>query len=199
MYTFLENKYTKYYYNIINNARSRCLGKVYTEVHHIIPKALGGDNLDENLVTLTAREHFICHRLLPKMIEDKELRNKMIYALIRISSSPYGERKISSRTFETIKALPRFHSDETKAKISAASTGKNNAMYGRTAWSKGQTKDTNQIIKQVSETNKGKAAWNKGKTHSAETKAKMSASQKGRTFSAEHRRKLSEAAKARKY
>ena len=39
----------------------------YTESHHIIPRCLGGGNETSNLVLLTAREHFIAHRLLSKM------------------------------------------------------------------------------------------------------------------------------------
>ena len=59
---YLQNKYSKYYYNIINQAKSRELApNIYTEKHHIIPKSCGGDNSPANLVKLTAREHFICH------------------------------------------------------------------------------------------------------------------------------------------
>ena len=40
---YLQNKYTKCYYSIINRAKSRELPKeIYTEKHHTIPKSLGG-------------------------------------------------------------------------------------------------------------------------------------------------------------
>ena len=46
------------------------------EVHHIVPKCLGGSNKKENLVELTAREHFICHRLLCEIYpKNKKLNN----------------------------------------------------------------------------------------------------------------------------
>lgn len=36
---FKTNKYTKYYFDIINNAKHRIMDdKYYTENHHIIPK-----------------------------------------------------------------------------------------------------------------------------------------------------------------
>ena len=35
----------------------------YYENHHIIPKCLGGSDKNENRVLLTAREHFVCHKL----------------------------------------------------------------------------------------------------------------------------------------
>lgn len=37
------------------------------ERHHVIPKCLGGSNSKDNLVELTAREHFICHWLLHRI------------------------------------------------------------------------------------------------------------------------------------
>ena len=38
---FINNKYTRWYYNIINNSKStQVLG--YTERHHVIPRSLGG-------------------------------------------------------------------------------------------------------------------------------------------------------------
>lgn len=59
---YLQNKYTQCYYNIVNRAKAReQLG--YVEKHHIIPKSLGGKDTADNLVKLTAREHFICHWL----------------------------------------------------------------------------------------------------------------------------------------
>ena len=65
---FLENKYTKCYYKIIDRALSREIdSKKYYEKHHIVPKSLGGDNSKSNLVYLSAKEHFVCHLLLTKM------------------------------------------------------------------------------------------------------------------------------------
>lgn len=59
---FIENKYKIIYFRIINNAKTRALPTEYVETHHIIPKSLGGDNTKTNVVLLTGREHFICHR-----------------------------------------------------------------------------------------------------------------------------------------
>ena len=68
---FIDNKYTRWYYAIVANARCRIVNG-YTENHHIFPKSIGGDNSMDNLVLLTAREHFICHWLLTKMIKNKK-------------------------------------------------------------------------------------------------------------------------------
>lgn len=37
---------------------------VYMEHHHIIPKCMGGSDKDENLIWLTAEEHYIAHKIL---------------------------------------------------------------------------------------------------------------------------------------
>jgi len=75
---FINNKYTRWYYNIIDRAQTRLLN-CYTERHHIIPKSLGGSNEFSNLVSLTAREHFVCHMLLTKMVTGIQ-RQKMVHA-----------------------------------------------------------------------------------------------------------------------
>jgi len=63
-----QNKYTKYYSHIIENALKRPQDRKflkgifgYVESHHILPESfgLGGEKDKENLVFLTAKEHFI--------------------------------------------------------------------------------------------------------------------------------------------
>lgn len=55
--------YQKIYNQIIERAKNRQL-EGYKEKHHILPKCLGGKDNKNNLVELTAREHFLCHMLL---------------------------------------------------------------------------------------------------------------------------------------
>lgn len=40
---------------------------VYYESHHVVPRSLGGSDESANRVLLTAREHFIAHRLLYRL------------------------------------------------------------------------------------------------------------------------------------
>lgn len=59
--------YNRIYYELIDKARNRKIDDLeYYESHHIIPKCMKGSNKPENLVNLTAREHFIAHWLLHK-------------------------------------------------------------------------------------------------------------------------------------
>jgi hypothetical protein len=105
---YLHNKYSQYYFNITNRAKSRILDKsIYTENHHIIPKSLGGGNDKSNLVRLTAREHFICHLLLPKFTEGNN-QIKMFHAAWRMcckSNKGNNQRdyKITSPIYKMLK------------------------------------------------------------------------------------------------
>lgn len=82
---YLQNKYTNWYYSLIQTAQQRSAIVGYTENHHIIPRSLGGTNSKINLVRLTAREHFVCHILLTKMTTGNDYY-KMSYALHMISN-----------------------------------------------------------------------------------------------------------------
>ena len=66
---FHSNKYSRWYNQIIERAKCRLLNGEYKEIHHIMPKCLGGNNDSSNLVELTAREHFVVHWLLTKMVD----------------------------------------------------------------------------------------------------------------------------------
>jgi hypothetical protein len=79
---FIDNKYCRIYFSIINSARMRNHIKVTHDSyqrHHIIPRCMSGDDTDENLVYLTYKEHRVCHRLLIGMTEG-EIQYKMKYA-----------------------------------------------------------------------------------------------------------------------
>ena len=75
---FIANKYTRWYYDIVDRAKTRTsLADNYYEKHHIVPKSLGGNNSTDNLINLSAREHFICHWLLTKMVSNKKEKYQM--------------------------------------------------------------------------------------------------------------------------
>lgn len=69
---------------------------------------MGGTDDNNNLCLLTAREHFLCHLLLTKMIDhsDKKLLRKVSSAFIKMaySSTKYQkERQIRSRDFAYVR------------------------------------------------------------------------------------------------
>ena len=130
---FLDNKYSEWYYNIIDRAKSRELTG-YKESHHIIPKSWGGSNNIDNLVDLTAREHYICHLLLIRMTTG-ELKAKMYFAIRRFNKVLFRR---NSRFYEQtrIKANEMFcgykHSPEALSKIQAAAKKKRKPMSAET-------------------------------------------------------------------
>lgn len=102
---FIANKYTNWYYQIISRAKNRKLSG-YSEKHHIIPRSLGGDNSKENIVCLTAREHFICHLLLIRMLSGIA-KSKMVYASWCLANQENAEQfryKINGNTYAQLRA-----------------------------------------------------------------------------------------------
>lgn len=141
---FIQNKYTNTYFKIIAQARSR-VNKPDTviEIHHVIPKALGGDNESMNLAPLLPREHFICHWLLTKMVNNKHDEWKMVNALgyMMWAENDNQERyKVTARLYEQLK------NKHSKMK-SWALKGKRNGFYGKT--------HTEEAKRKISEANKG--------------------------------------------
>lgn len=63
--------YQKIYDALVQKRRENPLDKKiqYCERHHIVPQSNGGGNDKENLINLTAREHFFAHELLVKIYE----------------------------------------------------------------------------------------------------------------------------------
>lgn len=130
----LTNKYSKWYFSIIKNAKTRALIG-YRERHHILPKSLGGTNDSSNIVELSAKEHFICHLLLIRMTTGVEKR-KMVYAAwqqsrsakykgVRITSRVYDKlRNQLSETYTGSKRAP--FSDEAKANMKKAAANRRN-------------------------------------------------------------------------
>ena len=119
---FQSNKYTKWYFSIVNNAKENPRSG-YTEQHHIIPRSLGGSNQSDNLVNLSAREYFICHLLLQKMTEGRN-KDKMIAAVWGMVIRNTLKMTFNSKTYEFLR------------KAHAESIGQINK--GKVPWNKGK-------------------------------------------------------------
>jgi hypothetical protein len=168
--------YQKIYNQIIERAKSRQL-EGYKEKHHIIPRCMGGNNDKINLVELTAREHFLCHRLLTEIYPNNE---KLWYALFLMSIGKQKNKNnryiISNRTYEKIKI-------DWVLKIKNKSKPKNFM--------------TPELRQKISQSNKG-ISRNKGTKFSKEVKEKMSRTKKGKIFSSQHIENLKIGIKNRK-
>lgn len=92
------------YNQIIERAQKRTL-EGYKEKHHIFPKCLGGNNNKENLVELTAREHFLCHMLLCEIYPNNIKLYHALWMMSNVKKRKNFQYKdfISSRQYERLK------------------------------------------------------------------------------------------------
>lgn len=125
MEKFLQNKYTKWYFSIINNAKTRP-DKIQGERHHIIPKSMGGSET----VLLSYKEHFICHCLLVRMLPKNSIEySKMVCALSYMGSkSRYHGKRYVSKLYEMHRK--KFKKAQRRL-LKGKQAGKKNSQYGK--------------------------------------------------------------------
>ena len=120
--------YRKVYGDLIARCRDRDHVDGYSEIHHIVPKSLGGHKTDpSNLVSLTAREHFIAHFLLAKIYGGtqwhaiKRMRgNDGFYINSRLYE--VARKEIAKEVGKRMAGVPK--TSEQRAKMSASATGR---------------------------------------------------------------------------
>lgn len=117
--------YEKIHNQIIERAKNRILSG-YGEVHHIIPKCMGGGNSKDNLVKLTAKEHFIIHKLLVEIYPNN---NKLHYAAWLMCKLKKGYR-VGAREYRRFKENVKL-SDEHKERIKSGMKTAPNLDYWR--------------------------------------------------------------------
>jgi len=179
------------YINFINS-RQIMLKKnkeKYLELHHKTPRTLGGTNVKNNLILLSAREHFIAHMMLWKAIG-----GKMTYAFWMMSNSKKYNQKLTSKQYSSLKykisknmvefnskrdhhpMLGRKHSKETIKKLSESHIGNNSALG----------------LKRSEEFKHKISLAQTGKTYSEETKLKKSKSMTGKKWTEEQKKRQSD-------
>jgi hypothetical protein len=171
-----QNKYSRWYDVLISRAQNRTLDKnVYVEKHHIVPYSFTKDNSDSNLVSLTAKEHYIAHALLWKINFPIRYHEKMSFALRMMifgagTKKQMRNYKCHSRIYESIRI-------EFSKNHSRNMSGENNPFYG-----KKHSPETMQKIMDTKQKNGTTGGAKKGNIVSAETRAKISKSNKGKTW-----------------
>ena len=149
---FLNNKYTKIYFSLIDKIKQKTFTG-FTERHHIVPEHfytertrsgptgwLSGDpDAKENLLDMPAREHAICHLLLRKMVpEDRNAG--CVYAawrMVNIEDANGNRYRVNSRIYARLK--------EEVAQIHSAT------MKGRPAHNKGKKEERPDVLDNIKE------------------------------------------------
>lgn len=213
--------YQKHYDALIHRAKWRVLDG-YAERHHIVPKCMGGGDEAENLVLLTAEEHYVAHQLLVKIFPGER---KIVYAAWAMthgkwrSNKKYGwlKRKRADAQRGTT------HTPEARKKISEKAKGRVLTPERKELFLAGRRgkKNTEEHNRKVSEALRGKKksaahvqaiiearakvdftpelreklAANRGKKLNEKQRAALLAATKGKPLSDEHKAKVSAAKK----
>ena len=209
--------YQKIYDNLISKVKSEGRKKamgVYFEEHHIKPVCLGGTGklrqwrFHPNLVLLTAKEHFIAHKLLCEIYPSNK---KLWYALemfLNTNKKQEGrDFKIGGREFSRIRekmfevrsssmmglrigeSHPMYnknHSEESKKSMSINTSGEKNPMFGVKLLGEqngmfGKNHSENTLLK-ISQKATGRKSARKGVTVLESTKEKLRLHNQGKKF-----------------
>lgn len=178
------------YDQLIQKAKERKHVEGYVERHHIVPRCLGGSDNPDNIVVLTAREHFIAHALLCYMYPHID---KLYFAFGLMAYSRKQQRKVNSKGYAHLKqqlahALSRLLKGKICPEVTrrAVSKANRNRIY------------TTEILENMARAKRGKKLSEshiqklKERVFSETHRTNISAKLKGRSFSESHRKNLRE-------
>jgi hypothetical protein len=185
--------YLKVYHQLISKAQHRHMSNdIYIERHHIIPLSLKGEDIDLNIVSLTAKEHFVAHHLLWKIHRNPPMTKAF---MLMCNTKRNGVKyKISAKEYQVLKEeFSKSQSDAVKSRP-GNNLGKTLSQEWRDNISKGLMgrpggnhntpgfrgkHHTEENKKAISERRKGVGTH--FTPHTEETKATMSVNRKGKS------------------
>lgn len=160
----------------------------YAEVHHIVPRSIGGSDAADNLIRLTARQHFIAHWMLARALGGSASRaffmmsnfgryghiNSTTYQIARQEYAELARKQMTGRVMLPVSA-------ETREKQRQAKLGKplsaehienvRQAQIGR--------KLSDEWKANVSSAKRGKSNGRLGHIMTEETKKRIGDAQRG--------------------
>ena len=183
--------------------------KGYYESHHVVPKCLGGWESRDNLVRLTAAEHYIAHLLLMKMYpENRKLALPVILMSKNIGIGKKNKLVAKARELAADSHRGRKRSDETRKKMSDAAlrSYKLNPERGEAIAKRNRSVVvTDEFRNKMSAIVKGRPSPMTGKNHSEDSKNKIARALTGNQYALgykhteEMKARFSEQRKGNKY
>lgn len=164
----------------------------YAEVHHIVPRSLGGSDDADNLIRLTARQHYIAHWMLWKAYGGVAGRSFYMMSNLgkygKVNSATYAQARenYSEQVKKQMAVKPNVpvFTPEHREKLRQAKLGRKlleetkrkvaDAGRGRRA--------SEETRRKISEAKRGIATRGTGWKHSEETRKKMTESQYARNL-----------------
>lgn len=129
--------------------------------HHIMPRHLGGSDSKDNLVLLHPYDHAIAHYVRWKIYKTSgdawafnALKKWLDEGGMTVKGMKHDEKTRKKIGKASSLRIRKPHSEETKAKISAAKKGKSS--------NRKNTKHSADSIQKMRESHVGQEAWNKG-------------------------------------
>ena len=174
-----SNHYYQRYLKFIQMCKTN-VNSAYTENHHIIPKSLGGSDTKDNLVKLTARQHFIAHWILWKAYDNKQMHDAFWLMCNMKSKNQERTYKINSKIYDTLK-------NQRSLLISEQMT-KNNPS----------TREDVKELRRIAAKGNTWGKYNKGMIFTETHRKNLSESHKGTPTSDKQKASVSEANKKRK-
>lgn len=164
-----SHKYIRWYISLIRKAKSRSSLNTYYEKHHVFPRCIFTHKSNKNIANLTAREHFIAHKLLAKIYILRYGQNHMYFRKLLHAFSfmlTRNDVKNNSRMYNECKNALSVSRKGVKFKISEET--------------------------ELERRKKISIAVKNRPPISDEIRKNMSIAQKGKLISIEHRRKIAE-------
>ena len=178
--------YAAHYERLIARARGRKL-EGYRERHHVLPRCMGGTDDVENIVELTGEEHYVAHQLLVKMNPGN---SKLAYATMAMAKQASGNKAFGWLRRRAAKALiGNKHTLGYKHSKESCERMRVAQLRIRTRLGKSHSAETRAKISELQV----------GKRLTEEHRLNIGNSLRGRPLSAQHRANLSAALKGREF
>ena len=172
--------YNEYIQDILDTRGRFACGEEYCERHHIIPRCMNGDDSDDNLIDLYAREHYEAHKLLAEENPDNE---KILFAWWSMSmKSPHTNDRYQLIADEYEAAKIALSNAQSKIKKERFKDKQNHPMYGKT--------HSKEAKEKMSKAKKGKPSSRIGQPVSEKEKERLRKAKLGSKWSDEQHKKM---------